>query len=242
MNILDINTDMGEYPEFLTNGLYANLMDHVTSINLACGGHAGNKFLMEEIVKLAKIKKVNIGAHPGYPDIKNFGRIDIEIEPDNLLETIFNQIQMLRNIVKDHGIKLSHVKAHGALYNRAARDKTVAQIFGATVLKVNPSLPVIGLAGSIMIDVFSNMGLKIIEEAFADRTYDANGTLRSRTLPNALITDPTKAAAQAKLISKGKIIAFDGSELIIKAQTLCIHSDTPHALAIAKEVHMVMNE
>ena len=242
MKILDINTDMGEYPEFLKNGLYENLMDYVTTINVACGGHAGNKHLMKRIVKIARTKKVNIGAHPGYPDRDNFGRIDLKIEPDHLLITITNQIQMLRDIAEDQGITLSHVKVHGALYNRATRDKMIAQIIGEAVLKVNPRLTVIGLAGSIMVDAFTNMGLKVIEEAFADRTYDMNGCLSSRTFRNALITDPKKAAIQAKLISKGKIIALDGSELDIKAQTICIHSDTPHALAIAKEVHTAMNK
>jgi len=240
--MMDINSDMGEYPEFLANGLYANLMDYVISINLACGGHAGEEDMMAETTRIAKTKGVNVGAHPGYPDRENFGRVDLEMNAGELLATIRDQIQLLADITEGQGLDLSHVKAHGALYNRAARDRAVARTIGAAVLQVNPHLPVMGLSGSVMLDVFSEMGLTVMGEAFADRTYEMDGSLRNRKFPDALITDPAQAAKQAKLIAKGKIIAVDGSELEIEAQTICIHSDTPHALAIAGEVRMAMNK
>jgi UPF0271 protein len=235
---MDINSDMGEIPRLLDDGTYTRLMDYVTSINIAC---AGNEAMMGEMIRLAKEKGVKVGAHPSYPDRENFGRMDMDMDFDELTDSIRGQIQLLNNIAQDQKVSISHVKPHGAVYNRAAKDKTVAQALGEAVTQVDPSLKVMGLAGSIMLDVFDQMGLSIMAEAFADRTYEADGSLRNRKYDDALITEPEKAAKQTEMMVSGNIIAVDGSEVAINAQTLCIHSDTPNAVAIAKAVNKVIS-
>jgi len=160
---------------------------------------------------------------------------------DELTDSIRDQIQLLNNIALDQKVKISHVKPHGAVYNRAAKDKTVAHALGESITQVDPSLKVMGLAGSIMLDVFDQMGLAIMAEAFADRTYESDGSLRNRKHDDALITDPVKATKQTEMMVSGKIIAVDGSKVAINAQTLCIHSDTPNAVEIAKAVNKVIS-
>ena len=235
MNI-DINSDMGEMSSLLSDGTYEKLMDHVTSINVACGGHAGDEDMMVDMVFMANKKAVNVGAHPSYPDKENFGRIDIHMDTNELLDTVRKQIQLLVDISADNGVTLSHVKPHGALYNRAVIDEDIAQTIGEAIIQVDPLLKVMGLAGSKMLSVFGDLGLDIMAEAFADRTYEPDGTLRNRKFNDALITDPNQAAQQTLAIINGYVVSVDGTEVPIEAQTLCIHSDTPNAVSIAEAV------
>ena len=236
--MIDINSDMGELTHLFENRTYHRLINHVTSINLACGGHAGNTTMMTELSQLAKMKNVRIGAHPGYPDPDNLGRAEMEMDPGDLKKTIFEQIRRLGEIVYEEKEELSHVKPHGALYNRAAKDKTISRSIGEAVLKFNPNLIMIGLSGSVMLQVWQDMGLQTMREAFGDRTYESDGSLRNRNLDHALITNPQKAAQQAQMIiNECKVVSFDGSYININAQTICIHSDTPNALDIAKKVN-----
>ena len=235
MNI-DINSDMGEMSSLLSDGTYEKLMDHVTSINVACGGHAGDEDMMVDMVFMANKKAVNVGAHPSYPDKENFGRIDIHMDTNELLDTVRKQIQLLVDISADNGVTLSHVKPHGALYNRAVIDEDIAQTIGEAIIQVDPLLKVMGLAGSKMLSVFGDLGLDIMAEAFADRTYEPDGTLRNRKFDDALITDPNQAAQQTLAIINGYVVSVDGTEVPIEAQTLCIHSDTPNAVSIAEAV------
>ena len=241
--MIDINSDMGELTHLFEDRTYHQLIDHVTSINLACGGHAGNTTMMTELSKLAKLKNVRIGAHPGYPDPDNLGRAVMNMDPRDLTKTILEQIRRLDEIVSAENEQLSHVKPHGALYNQAAKDRTISRSIGEAVLKFDPSLVMIGLSGSVMLHVWQDMGLQIMEEAFGDRTYESDGSLRNRDLDHALITDPKKAAQQAQMITnEGKVISFDGSDIHINVQTICIHSDTPNALDIAKKVNEYINK
>ena len=236
--MIDINCDMGELTHLFEDGTYHLLMDHVTSINLACGGHAGNTFMMTELSKCAIIKNVRIGAHPGYPDPEHFGRAVMNMNPGELTKTILEQIRRLSEIVAAENGYLSHVKPHGALYNQATKDRAISNSIGTAVLEFDPSIIMIGLSGSVMLLVWQEMGLQVMGEAFADRTYESDGSLRNRDLDQALITDPEKAAQQAKIITQdGKVISFDGSEININAQTICIHSDTLNTLDIAKNVY-----
>jgi UPF0271 protein len=236
--MIDINSDMGELTHLFEDRTYHRLIDHVTSINLACGGHAGNTTMMIELSKLAKIKNVKIGAHPGYPDPDNLGRAEMEMDPGDLKKTILEQIRRLGEIVHEEKEELSHVKPHGALYNRAAKDKTISRLIGQAVLEFNPNLIMIGLSESVMLQVWQDMGLQTMAEAFGDRIYESDGSLRNRNLDHALITNPKKAAQQAQMIiNVGKVISFDGREINVNAQTICIHSDTPNALDIAKKVN-----
>ncbi len=237
---MDINSDMGELNRLLADGTYEKLMDHVTSINVACGGHAGDETMMEAMVIMAKDKGVNVGAHPGYPDQENFGRFDMDMDENELLDTVRDQIQLLVDIASNHGVELTHVKPHGALYNRAVHDERIAEIIGEAIIQVDPSFKVMGLSGSKMLTVFDALGLDTMAEAFADRTYESDGTLRNRKFDDALITDPIKAGEQAKQMMEGHVIAVDGTSVPIDAQTLCIHSDTPNAVVIAKAVRVVI--
>ena len=235
--MIDINCDMGELNELMDDGTYESLMDHVTSINVACGGHAGDDVMMNTMVELAKGKKVNIGAHPSYPDKENFGRYEIDISISDLKDSISTQIINLKDIANKHGSELSHVKPHGALYNKAAEDKGLAMLIGEVVKSIDPLLPIMCLAGSQMITVLESIGLKAMPESFADRTYEPDGTLRKRSYSNALISNPQIASKQAfNIYYKKRIIAHEGSEFSIDSETICIHSDTENALKIAKAV------
>lgn len=239
--MMDINSDMGEINRLLDDGTYEKLMNYVTSINLACGGHAGDETMMAAMVALAKDKGVNVGAHPSYPDKENFGRIDMDMDQNELLDSVRDQIQLLVDIGAENGVELTHVKPHGALYNRAVNDEGVAQTIGKAIMQVNPSLKVMGLAGSNMLTVFKTLGLEPMGEAFADRSYESDGTLRNRKYDDALITDPDKAAFQAKNMVEGTVISFEGKVIEMNAQTICIHSDTPNAVAIAEAVREEIN-
>jgi UPF0271 protein len=239
--MMDINSDMGEINRLLDDGTYEKLMNYVTSINVACGGHAGDETMMAAMVELAKDKGVNVGAHPSYPDKENFGRIDMDMDQNELLDSVRDQIQLLVDIGAENGVELTHVKPHGALYNRAVNDEGVAQTIGKAIMQVNPSLKVMGLAGSKMLTVFKALGLEPVGEAFADRSYESDGTLRNRKYDDALITDPDKAAFQAKNMVEGTVISFEGKAIEMNAQTICIHSDTPNAVAIAEAVREEIN-
>ena len=239
--IMDINCDMGEIPRLLKDNVYSDLMDHVTSINLACGGHAGDLSMMRELVRIAKRKNVRIGAHPSYPDRENFGRLVLEMDSEELLRSICDQVRSLIKIAEEESVSISHIKPHGALYDQAAKDAHLARVIGSAVDRVEPDLDIICLSGSSMVRILEDMGLKVVQEAFVDRTYERDGGLRDRRSDRALITDPQKAADQARsIIEDKKIITFDGSEISVQAQTLCIHSDTPNAIAIAQEVRLVL--
>ncbi len=236
--MIDINSDMGELTHLFDDRTYHQLIDHVTSINLACGGHAGNTIMMTELSKLAKTKNVKIGAHPGYPDPDNLGRAVMNMNPRDLMQTISKQIRRLGEIVSEENEELSHVKPHGALYNQAAKNRTISRSIGEAVQKFNPNLIMIGLSGSVMLQVWQDMGLQTMAEAFGYRTYESDGRLRNRNLDHALITNPEKANQQAQMIiNECKVVSFDGSYININAQTICIHSDTPNALDIAKKIN-----
>jgi 5-oxoprolinase (ATP-hydrolysing) subunit A len=234
MTSVDLNCDMGEFPDAAALALQESLMPHITSSNIACGGHAGDDRTMRATVGQALRWNVAIGAHPGYPDPANFGRLDMAMPGDGLADSVARQVARLAGMAAAAGAALIHVKPHGALYNRAARDAAVARAIMQGVGRVSRSLVLVGLAGSVSLDVFREGGFPTASEAFADRCYEPGGTLRSRRLPGALIEDPETAAAQALQIVRG--------ETPIRADTICIHSDTPGALRIAQAVHQRLGE
>ena len=233
---MDINSDVGELNNLLADNTYEKLMDHVDSVNIACGGHAGDETMMAAMINIAIAKNVNIGAHPSYPDKENFGRNEMDIDSNELLDVVRDQVQLLVDIAENNGGHVSHVKPHGALYNKAAHNEVIAQSIGEAIIQVDPSLKVIGLAGSGMISCFDELGLETISESFADRAYENDGSLRERKHDDALITDPIKAANQARDLTNGFVMSVEGSRVEIDAQTICIHSDTPNALALASAV------
>jgi 5-oxoprolinase (ATP-hydrolysing) subunit A len=217
---LDINCDMGELEDAAHE---AALLEYITSANIACGGHAGDDHIMERTARLALDRRVAIGAHPGYPDRANFGRIEIAMRPAEIAATVHQQIARLDGIVRRLGGVIVHVKPHGALYNVAVHNVDVARAIADGVARWNSHVVLFGLAGSPMLEIWRGMGFAVWREAFADRCYEPDGTLRSRKLPGALITDPAAAAAQAARF------AAEGN-----ADTICVHGDTPGAVEILK--------
>lgn len=231
MTFIDFNCDMGEMPEAVTDGTQEALMAYLSSVNIACGGHAGDEFTMRKSIEQALRRKIAVGAHPGYADRANFGRVELNLSPDEMATSVFAQVSKFAEIAANCGARISHVKAHGALYNQAARDKRVASAFAQGVARWNRGVVLVGLAGSIMLDVFRDAGFNVAAEAFADRRYEPNGSLRSRKFADALIVDPAQAAEQAlRIADKSSVIACDGTEIEVEAQTICIHSDTPGAI------------
>jgi len=222
---IDLNCDMGELED---SAHEAALMRYITSANIACGGHAGDEAIMERTVRLALERGVHIGAHPGYPDRANFGRLEMPLSAGEIAETVYRQILRLEAVVTRMGGRIVHVKPHGALYNVAVKNAEVARAIGAGVARWSAAAPVFGLAGSPMLEVWRQMGLPVAGEGFADRLYEPDGTLRSRKLPGALITDPQEAARQALRLAQNG------------ADTICVHGDTPGAVAILEACNSLL--
>jgi len=235
---IDINADLGEFDEALASGTDFELMRYITSANIACGGHAGNEQTMRQTLAAARKLNVAVGAHPGYPDRANFGRVESPLSPMEIQASVIQQIAALAKIAESLDMRLVHVKPHGALYHAANTKREVALAIGRAVKAIDPELVMVGQAGSPVLQVWHSMGLRFAAEAFADRAYEPDGTLRKRTLSGALLDKPERAAQQAVDIAvRHRVIASDGSELAIEANTICIHSDTPGSVAIAREVN-----
>ena len=234
MNI-DINADVGE--GFNDDPLYPV----VSSVNIACGAHAGDDETMARAIDLALKHGVAPGAHPGYPDRDGLGRRPLDMAPKELKSSIREQIGRLRHVARLASTALSHVKPHGALYNEAATDPWLASSVADAVLATNARLRLIGLAGSWLVAAGRTSKLKVAEEGFADRRYRADGTLAPRDHPGALITDPAAAAEQALAIGRGAPFeTVDGRSVRIHASTICVHADTPGALENARAVRSAL--
>lgn len=234
---IDLNSDVGERPAALEDGSEELLMRLISSANIACGGHAGNAASIGAVIKLCLAHGVSIGAHPGFPNRAGFGRTVLDLPPHVLEDSLREQLENLVDVAARLGARVRHVKPHGALYNVAVKDNDIAAMIARSVAAVDRSLVLVGLAGSSMLDVWSDQGFAVIAEAFADRRYEPDGTLQPRNVTGALIIDPGEAAQRAVRIAQdGVVIAVDGTELAVDAQTICIHSDTQNAIAIAAEV------
>jgi UPF0271 protein len=243
MKSIDLNCDMGELPEAIADGTQEALMTTITSVNVACGGHAGDERTMKTTVERALHWKLAIGAHPGYADRANFGRLELKLPPNQIAASVFEQVRALAEIAASCGAQLTHVKPHGALYNQAVRDREIAEAIAEGVARWSRDVVLVGLAGSPMLDIFRKAGFAVAAEAFADRRYEADGTLRSRKFEDALIRDPAEAGRQAlRIVERGVVIACDGTEVTVDAQTLCIHGDTPGAPEIAAAVARILRE
>jgi UPF0271 protein len=222
------------------------ILPYITSVNIACGYHAGNKETMQRTVEAALKHGVAIGAHPGYPDKENFGRIDIlhkKINITELMKVVQKQIVLLQEICNALGTALHHVKPHGALYNRAAADEEAAQAICSAVQQSNAGLLFYGLSGSIMQKAAANHGLQFVSEVFADRTYQPDGSLTPRSSANALIQH-TEASLQQVLdmVRDGTVKTVNGQTIPIKAETICIHGDGAHAVDFAKAIHTALQD
>ncbi len=228
---IDVNADVGEGFDDEA------LAPFVSSVNVACGGHAGDEDSMARTVDLAKRFGLALGAHPSYPDREHFGRREVELPGGKLEAAIVEQVLALRRVAEARGIRLVHVKPHGALYNRAAEEPNVARIVARAIARVDPALGFVGLAGSAMIEAARAAGLRPVREAFADRRYLESGSLASRGREGSLLSDPGEAAAQAlAIVAGGRIATLEGASITVEADTLCVHGDSPGAPAIAEAV------
>ena len=237
MKHIELNCDMGELPQAVADGSQEELMRYISSANIACGGHAGDAGTMRATIEQALRHNVAIGAHPGYEDRGNFGRTELQLSPNEIAASVHKQILALEEIASKLGARIGHVKAHGALYNQAARDREVARAIADGVRRWRSDVVLVGLAGSVMLEEFHAAGFAVAAEAFADRRYEKDGSLRSRKFEDALLADPQQAANQALQIAQGRVTAADGSVVSLHADTICIHGDTPGAVKIASEVH-----
>lgn len=234
---------MGEVPEAITGGTQEALMPNLTSVNIACGGHAGDDETMRVTIVQAMQYGLAIGAHPGYPDRTNFGRLEVDMPVGELAESISKQVGSLAAVAAKAGARLVHVKPHGALYNQAAKNRALAAAIADAVARIDRGLVLMGLAGSVMLDVFREAGFPVAPEAFADRRYEPDGSLRPRRFEDALIRDPDAAALQALGIARDRrVVASNGAEITMAAATICIHGDTPGAPAIAAAVARTLRE
>jgi 5-oxoprolinase (ATP-hydrolysing) subunit A len=219
------------------------LMSYVSSVNIACGFHGGDPAVMRKTVALASERKLAIGAHPGYQDLQGFGRRNITLKPDEVYDLVLYQIGALSAFLKACGSSLYHVKPHGALYNTAAKDKTIASAIAHAVYDFDSSLILVGLSGSFSISEAESIGLKTASEVFADRTYLDDGSLTPRTMPNSLIENSDLAAMQVwQMIKDGTVTTISGKIIQVKAETVCIHGDGQHALAFAKSIVSLLTQ
>ena len=239
MHRIDLNCDMGEGFGSYRIGADEQLMRHITSANIACGYHAGDPGTICATVRMALKHGVAVGAHPGLPDLIGFGRRRMDITPREAYEMTVYQVGAVMAFAVSEGGKLSHVKPHGALYNMAAKDKVLAEAIAEAVYKVDGSLKLYGLSGSELIYASERIGLTAVNETFADRTYEEDGTLTPRSVAGAVLHDPEAAAAQATLMVKeGKVLTRLGNVVGVQADSICVHGDSPdaigHVLALRK--------
>lgn len=233
MHNIDINCDMGE-----GIGNDAAIMPFISSASIACGYHAGDEDTMKRTVELAMKHHVAIGAHPSFMDRENFGRTDIRLPLSEVYDLVTKQIHLLGDISKKFGTKLHHVKPHGALYNMAARAKPMAAVIALAVKDFDDRLKLYGLSNSHLIIEAKKIGLKAVNEVFADRAYQDNGRLVSRSKPGALINDTTEVVQRVlQMINEGTVTTLSGKIIPVAAETICIHGDGEHAVDFAKAIH-----
>ena len=234
---VDLNCDVGESFGRYTLGDDEGVLQHVTSANIACGFHAGDPIIMRRTVRLALRLGVAIGAHPGFPDLGGFGRRELHAAPDEVEAMVLYQVAALAGIVAAEGGRLQHVKPHGALYNMAAGDRALADAVARGVAAAGAELILVGLSGSRLLDAGRAAGLAVASEAFADRAYDGRGALLDRRLPGAVIGDADTAARRVlQMIREGAVTAVSGERVALRADTVCIHGDTPGAASLAATV------
>ncbi len=241
MHHVDLNCDMGEGFGVYRTGPDSELMKYITSANIACGFHAGDAATIRRTVKLALAHGVAIGAHPGLPDLAGFGRREMEITPEEAYELTVYQLGAVYAFAKSEGGSVAHVKPHGALYNMAAKSRPLADAIAEAVYKVEPSLLLFGLAGSELIRAGDAIGLHTVNEVFADRSYEQDGTLTPRGTEGAVIADPALAAEQAvQMIKGGEVRTRQQSGYILKADTVCVHGDTPGAVEHVRQLRAAL--
>ena len=234
--MLDLNSDMGESFGAYTIGADEEVLRWVTSANVACGWHGGDPHVMRRTIQRAKELGVQVGAHPSYPDRLGFGRRVMQITREEARDYVLYQIGALRAFAEALGVRLQHVKPHGAIYNAAVRDRELSLGIAEGVADAGGDLILVGLPGSELVKAGKAIGLRVAREAFGDRAYNEDGTLVSRKIAGSLITDPDAVAERILGFTRGTVKAITGKEIRIEADTVCLHGDTPGAGTIARRV------
>ncbi len=240
---IDLNCDMGESFGAWTMGRDDELMNYVSSVNIACGFHAGDATTIRQTIESAVKNNVAVGAHPSFPDLQGFGRREMNLPAQEIYDTVLYQIAAVKGICESNGVKLHHVKPHGALYNLAAKDKETARSIATAVYALDPHLIFYGLANSFLISEAHALNLTTASEAFSDRTYQSDGSLTPRNQPNALIKNTDQALSQVlQIIQNHSVTTIDSQAVALEAQTICIHGDGENAVEFAKEIHQKLLE
>ncbi len=237
---LDLNADVGEG----RRGALAHesaLMQYITSANVACGFHAGDPGVMRDTVALAAAHGVAVGAHPGFPDLEGFGRREIQVAPADVEDFVAYQVGALAAIAAAQGVRLQHVKPHGALFNMTARDAALSDAIARATAVIDRSLILFGLPGSELIAAGTRAGLRTACEGFADRAYEPDGSLVSRRQPGSVIDDPDAVVTRAlRMVREGIVDTVDGTPIAIRIDTICVHGDTPGAAELAARVRSAL--
>lgn len=234
---IDLNSDMGEGFGNYPGGPDEALLALISSANVACGFHAGDPRVMERTIVQARANGVAIGAHPGFPDLVGFGRRTIAATPDEIRTDVLYQLGALYALCRSQGAELQHLKAHGALYNLAVKDASVAEAIATAVQQFDPGLLFFALPGSALATAAESTGLRVVREAFADRAYHADGSLVARSHPGSVLHDPDAVAARVvRMVREGVVETIEGGLLAIEPDTICLHSDTANALTMARAI------
>lgn len=240
---VDLNSDLGESFGRYTIGSDDRIIPLITSANIACGFHASDPVVMMKTVNMVKKAGTGAGAHPGYPDLMGFGRRNMNVSHEEAKAYTLYQISALGGTCKAAGVKLSHVKPHGAMYNMAGKDYELSKAICEAIKEYDPSLIVMGLAGSQMVKAARDMGLKTAEEVFADRAYEEDGSLVARSKPGAMIEDEDEAIARVvRMIKEGKVQAITGNDIDIKADSVCVHGDGEKALLFVEKIRKALTD
>jgi len=240
---VDLNCDLGESFGNYKLGLDEEVISYISSSNIACGFHASDPLIMDHTVKLAKKAGVCVGAHPGFPDLVGFGRRNMDVSPKEAKAMVQYQIGALDSFCRVHGIKMHHVKPHGALYNMAGKDLKLALAICEGIYEVNPELILLALSGSEMVNAAKSIGLKVAREAFADRAYEEDGSLVARTKEGAMITDENESIKRViRMIKENKVKAITGTDISIKVDSICVHGDGIKALEFVRKIKTSLEE
>jgi len=234
---VDINSDMGESFGAYTIGHDDGLMNAITSANVAAGFHAGDPSVLRATIRLAKARGVAVGAHPGFPDLVGFGRRELNVTPAEAEDMVLYQVAAVAGVAASEGVKLQHVKPHGALFNMAVRNAELATAIARGVAAFDASLILFGLPGSEILNAGRKAGLRVAAEVFADRAYEPDGTLASRRKPGSVIHDANAVVARAvRMVKEKNVVAIDGSVVPLEADTICVHGDTPDSDQLAAKI------
>jgi 5-oxoprolinase (ATP-hydrolysing) subunit A len=240
---IDLNADLGESFGAWKMGADDALMTSITSANIACGFHAGDPTVMRRTIALAQAHRVAVGAHPGFPDLAGFGRREMHLTAQEVEDVVLYQLAALAGVAAASGVRLQHVKPHGALYNMAARDGTLASAIARAVAAFDRSLILFGLPNSPLIREGERAGLPTAAEIFADRTYEADGSLTSRRVPGSVIYDADAVVQRAvRMVTTRRVQTRDGGEIALDADTLCVHGDTPGAAELARRIRAALED